>query len=215
MTYLDAVNRVLRLLRENEVSQVAANSYSKLIGEFVNYAKEEVEDAWDWTMLRTPITVTTAASTSGYSITGTSPRARILNIYNDTDDYFLTKIPYTTIKQYLNYNDVQNGEMTYYAPSGIDSSDAITIELYPIPDAVYSIIAEVVNPSARLASDADTFSVPSTPVIWGAYAKAIEERGEAGAISATSAVNEYQKALSRSIFYDADRTAGELYFNVD
>ena len=36
MTYLQLVNSVLRRLREEEVSTVSQNSYSKLIGEFVN-----------------------------------------------------------------------------------------------------------------------------------------------------------------------------------
>ena len=38
MTYLQLVNSVLRRLREDEVTTVAQNSYSKLIGEFVKIA---------------------------------------------------------------------------------------------------------------------------------------------------------------------------------
>ena len=36
MTYLQLDNSVLRRLREDEVTTVGQNSYSKLIGEFVN-----------------------------------------------------------------------------------------------------------------------------------------------------------------------------------
>ena len=40
MTYLQLVNSVLRRLRENEVDTVAETSYSALIGDFVNDAKQ-------------------------------------------------------------------------------------------------------------------------------------------------------------------------------
>ena len=48
MTYLQIVNKVLRRLRENEVSSINENPYSLLIGDLVNVVKREVEDAWDW-----------------------------------------------------------------------------------------------------------------------------------------------------------------------
>ena len=66
MTYLQLVNSVLRRLREDEVTSVSQNSYSKLIGEFVNDAKRSVEDAYDWTALRTTLTVTTDDTTFNY-----------------------------------------------------------------------------------------------------------------------------------------------------
>ena len=40
MTYLQLVNSVLRRLRENEVDTVPETSYSVLIGDFVNDAKQ-------------------------------------------------------------------------------------------------------------------------------------------------------------------------------
>jgi len=48
MTYLEAVNKVLRRLREPEVGSVDETVYSKLIGEFVSDAKSLVENAWSW-----------------------------------------------------------------------------------------------------------------------------------------------------------------------
>ena len=43
MTYLNLVNSVLRRLRENEVSTVQSDNYSKLIGYIVNDAKDLLE----------------------------------------------------------------------------------------------------------------------------------------------------------------------------
>ncbi len=53
MTYLNLVNNVLRRLREEEVTSVQGSTYSKMVGDFVNDAKRMVEDAWDWSALRT------------------------------------------------------------------------------------------------------------------------------------------------------------------
>ena len=59
MTYLQAVNKVLKRLRENTVSSVDETLYSRLVGEFVNDANRMVEDAWDWSSLRETKVVTT------------------------------------------------------------------------------------------------------------------------------------------------------------
>ncbi len=39
-TYLNIMNEVLRRLREAEVSDVTENTYSKMVGDFINDAKE-------------------------------------------------------------------------------------------------------------------------------------------------------------------------------
>jgi hypothetical protein len=77
MTYLQLVNSVLRRLREDEVSSVSQNSYSKLIGEFVNDAKRSVEDAYDWTALRTTLTVTTDDTTFNCWTLSTTPQTSL------------------------------------------------------------------------------------------------------------------------------------------
>ncbi len=65
MTYLEAINKVLRRLREDEVASPNTSAYSKLIGEFVNDANRLVEDAWDWAELRQvrPLNLYTGSST--------------------------------------------------------------------------------------------------------------------------------------------------------
>jgi uncharacterized protein YydD (DUF2326 family) len=84
MTYLQLVNSVLRRLREDEVSSVSQNSYSKLIGEFVNDAKRTVEDSYDWTALRTTLTVSTDTTSFNYILTGSQNRMKVLDVINDT-----------------------------------------------------------------------------------------------------------------------------------
>lgn len=89
MTYLQLVNKVLTRLREENVSTVGQSTYSALIGEFVNDAKQFVEDAWDWSALRTTLTLTTAADIFNYNLTGSGNRIEILDVVNDTSNFFL------------------------------------------------------------------------------------------------------------------------------
>ena len=86
MTYLDLVNNVLRRLRETEVSSVQSTSYSKLIGDLVNDAKDLVETSWDWSALRTTLTITTTADVFNYSLTGSQNNIKELNVLNDTSN---------------------------------------------------------------------------------------------------------------------------------
>ena len=72
MTYLNLVNNVLRRLREDTVTTVTNNTYSTMVGDFVNDAKELVETAWDWSALRSTLTITTVADDYTYSLTGRS-----------------------------------------------------------------------------------------------------------------------------------------------
>ena len=67
MTYLNLMNNVLRRLREEEVTNVSATTYSKMVGDFINDAKKLVEESADWSALRSTITISTAASDNTYS----------------------------------------------------------------------------------------------------------------------------------------------------
>ncbi len=65
MTFLELVNDVLIRLREPTVTTVTLNSYSTLIGRFVNDAKRQIEDAFSWNVLGQTVTVSTVAATYG------------------------------------------------------------------------------------------------------------------------------------------------------
>ena len=61
MTYLELVNDVLIRLRESAVTTVGETTYSSLIGKFVNDAKRQIEDSYNWNVLGQTITVTTTS----------------------------------------------------------------------------------------------------------------------------------------------------------
>ena len=89
-TALSSVNKVLTRLRESAVtsSTFPSNIYAQLILQFLNETKQEVENAWDWTILRQTISITTVIGTNTYSITGAGQRFRFYDkrqiIINET-----------------------------------------------------------------------------------------------------------------------------------
>ena len=85
-TYLQAVNSVLRRVREQEVATVNETAYSRLVGDLVNDAKKQVEDAYEWNSLTTYFTITTVANQQNYTVTGIGERFKLIDIMNDTQD---------------------------------------------------------------------------------------------------------------------------------
>ena len=214
MTYLQVVNSVLRRLRENEVSSVSENSYSLLIGELVNDAKKTVENAWDWSALRTDITFNTSASDFTYSLTGAKDNSKVLDALNDTAN---TRVQYETPAQFRTFRKLgsaSSGAPFYFTFNGFDSNSDTQIDVYPTPDGVYSLIFTVVLRPDSLSNDSDVLSVPSSPVVLGAAARAARERGETGGQSAAEYFNLAQVSLSDAIAFDAAKNPEELVFRV-
>ena len=68
MTYIEIVNSVLVRLREEKVDTVNESEYSSLIGQLVNVAKRDVENAYNWEALRNTIHLVTEADTFHYEL---------------------------------------------------------------------------------------------------------------------------------------------------
>jgi len=79
-TQLSIVNDILERLREDTVSSVADNSYSKLVGMFVNDAKQDMEDVnHEWSVYETEIDTTILSDgTRTYDLTGTNDRSWLI-----------------------------------------------------------------------------------------------------------------------------------------
>jgi len=215
-SYLNLVNAVLVRLRESSVTTIPSTGYAALIGKLVNDAKREVEAAYDWSALRTEIDVTTAAGTEEYSITGSNQRTRIKGVYNVTADnyYALRRI---TDDQYLRYSDfgsIGNQQPSWWRIRGADSSQQLKLNLFPIPDAAYTIRIDCVNPQAALASDSTELSIPSEPVEALAWAKAISERGEDQGVLFDESMQWYRAALADAIGAEQTYYQGDMDFRV-
>ena len=209
MTYLEIVNSVLRRLREREVASVSESSYSKLIGDFVNDARNEVETAWGWSALRTTLTLTTTANIFNYELNGSQNNFTLIDVINDTDNQFMEYRPTTWFDNaYLNQGSV-TGSPTYYNFNGVSNDGDTQVDIYPIPDAVYTIRFNAVLRNQDMSTDGDDLYVPSRPVILLALAKAIEERGEDGGNASMNAYAAGRSSLADEIALDAARRPDE------
>ena len=205
MTYLELVNDVLVRLREPTVTTVALNSYSTLIGKFVNDAKRQIEDAFSWNVLGTTITVTTAASTSSYSLTGAGQKFQVMDVINITSNVGLTNISFVDMNRKLNFTPLANQIPTEFAFDGVDGSYNTKVNLYPIPDGVYTIKFALTVPQATLTSDATVVAVPDVLVVQNAYSRALVERGEDGGLSSSEAYQLYKSMLADYIALEGTR----------
>lgn len=213
MTYIQLINAVLRRLREDEVTAYNESDYSLLIGDFVNEAKREVEDAWDWTALRQDITVTCVASQQDYTLTNATQRYKIFQVLNDTQDTVMQLVPYNYMQRLERLGTTQEASPLYYTINGESSGDP-TVSFWPIPDSTDSIVFNIKVSQDDLAASETELTIPDWPVVLGAYAKAISERGEDGSTQYAEAMNNYGRALSDAIAADAVNVPQEIVWKV-
>jgi hypothetical protein len=205
MTYLELVNDVLVRLREPVVTTFNETTYSTLIGKFINDAKRQVEDAFSWNALGATITVTTAASTSTYSLTGAGQKFQVMDVINTTSLLGLKNISFVDMNRKLNFAPVATETPTEYAFDGVDGSYDTQVKLYPIPNGVYTVKFMLTVPQPTLALDATVVKVPDVLVVQNAYARALVERGEDGGLSSSEAYNLYRAMLSDYIALEGTR----------
>jgi hypothetical protein len=205
MTFLELVNDVLVRLREPVVTTYNETTYSTLIGKFVNDAKRQIEDAFSWNALGATITVTTAASTSTYSLTGAGQKFQVMDVINTTSLLGLKNISFVDMNRKLNFAPVATETPTEYAFDGVDGSYDTQVKLYPIPNAVYTVKFMLTVPQPTLALDATVVKVPDVLVVQNAYARALVERGEDGGLSSSEAYNLYRAMLSDYIALEGTR----------
>ena len=214
MTYLNLVNNVLRRMREEEVASVASTTYSKMVGDFVNDAKRTVEDSWDWSALRTTLTITTTDDIFNYVLTGSQNRIKELNVINDTSNIIMEYRPAKYFDEQYLVEDPIKGSPKFFTYNGVNSNGDTQIDVYPKPDGVYTLRFNCVLRGADLSTDTDELLVPAMPVIHLAIALLARERGETGGTSAPEYFNIADKYLSDAIALDAQKHPEEVIFYV-
>lgn len=214
MQYIQLVNNVLRRLRESEVSSVSDNSYSKMIGDFVNDAKRQVEDAYNWNSLSDTLTATTTVDIFNYVLEGSGQRFRMIDVINDTNDYVLSNATTSYMNRLFLITNGNKGQPMYYNFNGTDSNGDTQVDIYPIPDKSYNLRFNMILPQPLLSSNADVLKVPHEPVVYLAYAKALAERGEDGGLSSSEAYALYSQSLADAISLESGRYAEEQQWDV-
>ena len=205
MTYLQLVNGVLRRLRESQVTSVAGSTYGLFIGELINETKREVEDAWEWVALRDTVQATTVIGNPRYYLNGVGTRFKLRSVYNDTTNSYLKLIDSHKMTELQNDAPV-TAEPTSFDFAGLYIDD-YQMDVYPVPDAEYILNINIINPQLDLSADSTELNVHEYPVLLGAYAKAVAERGDDNGLQYQVAYKAYQDALSDAIQLDARHNA--------
>jgi hypothetical protein len=204
-TYLQLVNDVLIRLRENEVSSVSDNNYSKLIGKFVNDAKRQCEDAYNWNALSDTLSAATSSNVFNYVLVGSGQRFRVIDVIDDTSNNILRLQTTAQMNKLFLINTAQKDAPMYYNFNGTNSNGDTQVDLYPIPDGVYNLRFNIIKPQVPLSANSDMLLIPPEPVIFNAVARAMGERGEDGGIASNEAFAMYKASLGDAISLESGR----------
>lgn len=212
-TYLDVVNNVLKRLREPVVSSVGDTDYSQMIGVFVNDAKREVEDAYDWNALTQSLTAVTSADIFNYVLTDSKTRFRVMDVFNNTK---MTPMYYRAShwmnRQFLLTTQQKSAPM-YFNFNGVDSNGDTQVDIYPIPDGTYTLQFNLIIPQADLVNDTDRILVPDHLVAMLAHSKAIAERGEDSGTLSSEAYQMYRLALADAVAIERNHYLEEVVWD--
>ena len=192
-TTREIVNKVLRGLRQFGLiipsgTNTITDDYLLMILQFVNEAKEEIEEAgWPWQALRQTVTITLASSTIEYDLTiagaadvDTNDRSQLLyeninqfgtseRFYNsqsslaqvwDVTTSSESRITEITQERMERYHLTDNNETGQPTYFSVyTDGDSIRMKVWPIPDQVYTIKARFFIPQTELLAGDTTTSL--------------------------------------------------------
>ena len=207
-TYLDLVNDILIRMREPEVSTVQENTLSKLVGKLVNDAKRQVEDSYSWNALTKTLTIDTLANTYGYVLNGSGSRFKVIDVQNITDRFMINNIDTRSMSIYL-LNNPNPGKPLYYNFNGVHTNGDTKVDFYPVPDAGLQLYFNLYIPQDEFVNNTDTLLTPKEPVILGAFARALVERGEDGGLNSAEAYSLYKASIADAIAIESSRFVEE------
>ena len=219
MKYVDIINEVLRRLREDQItsewsgnlpSANGPSDYHKMIGDFVNDAKYEIEHYWDWQALRVTSAINTVDGVMSYALVGADRDFKVLDVIDTTTGAHLTQMSSSELNaKAFPTTAISKGQPTGYGFNGIDANLDAVVDLWPLPNSVRQINFNMVKPQDRLQLAVTHCYVNEQVVILGAYMRAMAERGEDGGTQVSVAAQEYNNILSRAIQIDSGKTQME------
>jgi hypothetical protein len=205
-SYLSLVNDVLVRLREPAVTTINENVLSKLVSKFVNDAKRQVEDAYNWNALTSTLTATTTDGVFNYVLVGSGARFKVIEVFNQNDRHFLVNKSSRQMTQNFIGSEVpQIGSPIFYNFNGIDSNGDTQVDLFPVPNKAYTIFFNLYIPQEEMVADSDTMFVPKEPVVLLALARSLVERGEDGGLTTSEAYGLYKNTLGDYIAIESSR----------
>ena len=216
MTYRELINQVLIRLREDTITSDwsgaindsgTISAYHKVIGSLINDSKRHVEERHDWLNLRETVNISTVNGTKNYNLSS-GQEIKILDVINNDTGMHLNQVSRVYINS-VKYPTDDTGEPLYYAFNGSDTSNNLKIDLSPIPTEVQTISFDLVKHQDELTLATTILKIPTQPVILGAWARAIAERGEDGGTQSSLMAQEATEALKQAIMIDSANTQYE------
>ena len=227
MTFKDLINQVLIRLREDTIdvdwsgdinTSSEITEYQKLIAALVNDSKKFVESKHDWNTLFTDETLSLVNGISTYALTALKIRdgLRIMSIQNIKTGTFLKQVRRPNTVSEL---DAEGSDPTEYS---IDRSylsvpqypnPIFQIRVYPTPEGISpgtGLTVTCVETQDNLSSANDIIFVPYQPVMLGAWARAVSERGEDGGSQSSMISIEAVDSLNQAIIVDQGNAEGEI-----
>ena len=182
----DLTNKVLRGLRQfgliiGSSTSSTTDDYLMMIIQFINEAKEEIEEAgWPWQALRQTVTLTLASGTSEYDIetagqadVDTNDRTRLLyenvSAFGTTEGFYngmssqpmvfdVTTSDENRLTEYtqeqierLHFTDSDETDKPHYFTLYTDG-DSMKMKVWPTPDATYTLKLRMYIPQAELTN---------------------------------------------------------------
>ena len=222
MTFRGLINEVLIRLREDTISSDWSgdindssdiSAYQKVIGALVNESKRHVEERHDWLNLRETVDIATVNGTENYNLSS-GQEIKIMDAINNTTGMHLRQVGRTYINT-VTFPSQNTGEPLYYGFNGSDASNNLKVDLSPVPTEAHTISFDILKYQAELAEAATVIKVPEKPVILGAWARAIAERGEDGGTQSSIMAIEASEALKQAIMRDSGNTKYETDWTIN
>ena len=189
------------------------SDYQKLIGELVNDSKKNVESYHDWNALRETFNIKTQSGNMQYTLgdatRGAGVSFKVLDVICQDTGQVLEQVPNDWLNEAVfPLSQAASGKPTKYAfnwvaQAGVNREPDFNIDFYPVPDSTQTISVNIVGAQKELATASQVLRVPSQPVILGAWARAIAERGEDGGSISSAVAAEARDSLNIAVQLDA------------
>ena len=156
--------------------------------------------------LRNTVQATTVSGDYRYRLDDIKERFKINRVFNDTTNREIYIRESWWMTEQFNVAGT-TGEPFYYDISGVDETTGdYQIDLFPIPNDVWTININLMKRQADLVTAATETAVPSYPIMLRTLYSALVERGEDGGLMAAEAYRDYKQSLADAIAFDAQRT---------
>jgi len=210
MTFRELINEVLIRLREETIAtdwsgnindSSTVTDYQKVIGSLINDSKRNVESYHDWLVLRETKAITTVSGTRNYNLSS-GQEIKLIDVTNQATGGKLVQVS----RQYINstlYPTENTGEPMYYAFNGADSDSNLKVDLEPKPDSIQTISFDIVKFQDELKTASTKLKIPTKPVVLGAWARAVSERGEDGGTNTGVIALEVSESINQAVILDS------------